>query len=396
MGKAAAFLVSSAFLVFVVAPGSAVDPGCDFQQDLSLGQTYYVYSPNYPYRYSGENDCRWIATSQHRVQLECTVVDLPSSLGCTGDHLSVMQSPYETNRYCGNKTFTVTSDSETMVINFRSPLTSSGGSFLCRLWAVKKVEYNDNCACGWKNPTRITGGVEAGVNEFPMMAGILSIELYSLYCGGTIISYKHVLTAAHCVVDRPVQSLVIVVGEHDTSTGRDTNATRLVPVEKMTIHPDYIPKTATADIAILTTGRNIQFNLRVGPVCLPFEHRYDSFAGSFVELTGWGLLGTSEKKPSQLQKVKVSVANRAECERDYSFAADSHICTTGYQKDSCQEDSGGPVLWENPTSRSLVLVGIISRGHFCGDNTTSLNTKVGYYMDWIVKETADISYCTVQ
>lgn len=52
-----------------------------------------------------------------------------------------------------------------------------------------------------------------------------------------------------------------------------------------------------------------------------------------------------------------------------------------------QMDSGGPVLWQNPTTKRFVLVGIISMGIGCGD-TAGVNTRVGAYIDWIVSETA--------
>lgn len=52
-----------------------------------------------------------------------------------------------------------------------------------------------------------------------------------------------------------------------------------------------------------------------------------------------------------------------------------------------QMDSGGPVLWQNPTTKRFVVVGIISMGIGCGD-TGGVNTRVGAYIDWIVSETA--------
>lgn len=51
-----------------------------------------------------------------------------------------------------------------------------------------------------------------------------------------------------------------------------------------------------------------------------------------------------------------------------------------------QMDSGGPVLWQNPTTRRLVLVGIINYGRGCG-YTSGVNCRVGGYVDWIVSVT---------
>lgn len=48
-----------------------------------------------------------------------------------------------------------------------------------------------------------------------------------------------------------------------------------------------------------------------------------------------------------------------------------------------QMDSGGPILWMNPTTRRMVLVGIISGGMGCASDEPAMNTRVGAYILWI-------------
>ena len=55
-----------------------------------------------------------------------------------------------------------------------------------------------------------------------------------------------------------------------------------------------------------------------------------------------------------------------------------------------QFDSGGPVLWQNPTTGRIVSVGIIDYGIGCGTATPSVNTRVGAYMNWITSVTPGI------
>lgn len=46
-------------------------------------------------------------------------------------------------------------------------------------------------------------------------------------------------------------------------------------------------------------------------------------------------------------------------------------------------DSGGPVLWKDPTTNYLLLIGIISSGIGCASDKPGINTRVGFYIDWI-------------
>lgn len=67
--------------------------------------------------------------------------------------------------------------------------------------------------------TKIVGGMETGVNEYPMMAGLVDPDQREVYCGSAIISQRHVLTAAHCVADRNANRVGVLVGDHDLTTG---------------------------------------------------------------------------------------------------------------------------------------------------------------------------------
>lgn len=54
------------------------------------------------------------------------------------------------------------------------------------------------CGVSTKSRMRIVGGRPADPQEWPWMVALLRQET-SLYCGGVLITDRHVLTAAHCV-----------------------------------------------------------------------------------------------------------------------------------------------------------------------------------------------------
>ncbi|XP_029036053.2 venom serine protease 34-like isoform X1 [Osmia bicornis bicornis] len=385
------------WLVLLINVSESADAECTFSQELAVGTSYYIYNPRYPYKYRGGNSCSWTMKSDYRIKMNCTTFELPRSNNCNQDKLSVQVNSTSSYQFCGNRAFNISSDGPTMVVTFKSPLWSTGGRFLCEVEAVKRPEdlISENCRCGWKNPTRIVGGVNAGVNEFPMMAGLVDSVNRIVFCGCTIISNRYVVTAAHCVDTRDYRELGILVGDHDLSTGADTNATVLHRVIRSIVHPNYSVGNNLNDIAILKTEREIVFNNQVGPACLPFQHSPDTFGGNYVDVLGWGSTSFGGSTSDILQKVTLSVLTNLQCSQIYSNITRDLICTYGEDKDSCQFDSGGPVLWQNPTSRRLILTGIISQGTNCGISA-GINTRVGAYIDWIVSQTSDSSYCIIE
>ena len=49
--------------------------------------------------------------------------------------------------------------------------------------------------------TKIINGFETKPNEYPWQVALVKSGRHTPFCGGSIISDKHVLTAAHCTAD---------------------------------------------------------------------------------------------------------------------------------------------------------------------------------------------------
>lgn len=59
------------------------------------------------------------------------------------------------------------------------------------------------------------------VNEFPMTAGLVAQNMRTSFCGATIIDKSYAITAAHCLTNRKVNTLALLVGDHDYQSGNN-------------------------------------------------------------------------------------------------------------------------------------------------------------------------------
>lgn len=72
---------------------------------------------------------------------------------------------------------------------------------------IKKLLVIVFVVCGVSNrKMRVVGGNVTQVHEFPWLAGLFKNGQF--YCGATLLTRKHVLTAAHCINGFEYQNLM--------------------------------------------------------------------------------------------------------------------------------------------------------------------------------------------
>lgn len=62
--------------------------------------------------------------------------------------------------------------------------------------------------CGKGFDSRIVGGVEAGVGDWPWQA-LLQSKSGAQFCGGTLVDIQWVMTASHCVEGSKPKDIVV-------------------------------------------------------------------------------------------------------------------------------------------------------------------------------------------
>ncbi|CRK99977.1 CLUMA_CG013271, isoform A [Clunio marinus] len=251
----------------------------------------------------------------------------------------------------------------------------------------------------------ILNGKEADVGEYPHMAAIgygdaVEEDQISFDCGGSLISQKFVLTAAHCVNSRKRQPKIIRLGRVslDENSDRDTNLAQDIPVKGVKLQPSYTSREKYNDIALIEMMRNAEFTRYVKPACLYTSGK--SFGpNEKLEITGWGRVNSSTLiKSNWLLKADIHEVPIDECNESYSIIilsqladgiTQSQLCATntkdGKVIDACQGDSGGPIQMRKIVNHETVfhVVGVTSFGLSCGSSLPGVYTRVSEYLDWI-------------
>ncbi|CAK1548130.1 unnamed protein product [Leptosia nina] len=240
---------------------------------------------------------------------------------------------------------------------------------------------------GSDSESRIIGGEKATDGEFPHQVS-LRIKFngndWQHFCGGSIISERWVLTAAHCTKPHRHDKIRVVAGTNKLNSGGDQ-----YELEKITEHEKYNEQQITYDIAVIKVKKDIKFGEKVGKISLASSN---TAGGVELVTSGWGYTNNgryNRKLPNDLQKLTVESITVSECQKKLERfkrnpISDRQICT--FKKDGqgiCQGDSGGPLVHKGE------VVGITSANVPCGRGYPDIFTRVFSYLDWIKKHTSD-------
>nr|XP_029731266.1 venom serine protease-like [Aedes albopictus] len=364
---------------------------CDYTYSYSSYAVGYIQSPNWSNYYTPGTNCRFTihAPPRHYLYAQCYDMYLPSSYGCYYDKLLVSPSGDSTlsgaQVYCGTTPFNVATNGSKLVVALQTSPYLNGGRFRCQITAIPV-----KCNCGSRKTPLIVGGKPTQANEFPMMAAIIEISSKSLVCGATIITNRHSLTAAHCIAGRSITNSALLVGDQNMNIGTDTPYAKLMRISTFTVHGQYSASTKANDIALVRTVDEIIFDAGVSRACLPYIYQNTNFNNVYLEALGWGTLDFGERLATELQKVSLQVVNQTSCRTQLSgmnTVQDSQICTYTPGKDSCQYDSGGPLLYTDQSGGTVYAIGVINYGITCASKYPSVSARVTSYLSWIETNT---------
>ncbi|XP_067307102.1 transmembrane protease serine 4a isoform X2 [Pseudorasbora parva] len=235
--------------------------------------------------------------------------------------------------------------------------------------------------CGLsRSQDRIVGGQDAIIENWPWQVSLQNSGQHT--CGGSLVSPKWVVTAAHCFNGEGKKTLsrwnVVSGNTYMSSSGASS-------VDKIIVNRDYSSGRNDYDIAMIRLQSPITVGESRRPVCLPPQDIGLKEGDSFV-VTGWGHTLEKGTLSSKLQKAQIPLVDRAKCSSAavYGSSITPRMICAGFLEgrvDACQGDSGGPLVY---SSDRWMLAGVVSWGVGCArQGRPGVYTNMDQMLDWV-------------
>ncbi|CAF1119608.1 unnamed protein product [Adineta steineri] len=245
--------------------------------------------------------------------------------------------------------------------------------------------------------SRIVNGETSRAHSWPWQVLLVVIDRNQTpiaYCGGSIITNRHILTAAHCVHQHYPPFIFIFPGQHTLNFSVSLKAGYLV--NNIYIHEGYNVLLHN-DLAIITIEEPLRFDSSIHPICLATLNSPPLQPGEELIATGWGRISGAPNtaiRPSYLQQVKLAYVPtlHPNCSGLFPPELSAHpgqMCVGKPGYNVCQGDSGGPLVRRmripNTETFCWEQVGVTSATKDCGWNSTypDIFINIPYYYDWI-------------
>nr|XP_026485650.1 phenoloxidase-activating factor 3-like [Vanessa tameamea] len=207
---------------------------------------------------------------------------------------------------------------------------------------------------------------------------------------GTLISDKHVITAANPLFRKSASEIVVTLGSQTCKEGSHALNTS---VEAILIHPSYSGSVRNNDIALLRLRNPIKFSSFISPICMPL---YD--IGKLDQLA-WTASKIKNKSDLCLTRVvTLPILSSRTCKGNTLFNSSVTLSDKGClgplgtKSILCENDIGGPVMTRWAPTSPFRLAGIITNTS-CEEEASPQFTRTVDNMLWIHENIRDNCQC---
>ncbi|XP_074594754.1 transmembrane protease serine 2-like [Brevipalpus obovatus] len=216
------------------------------------------------------------------------------------------------------------------------------------------------------NSVLIAGGKVANVRDFPYMVVLVGKDKNTKrlinFCGGSILTPRHILTAAHCIERLVPRDFKVMIG-----------VTKLNSIEKLKkydvhahlIHPERDSKksnrTKPNDIAIVVLQDPLEMR-QEGYVAKTVSLPNRSYVGKTAIFSGYGEV-YFKKESEVLRSIKLPIISNEQCAKFYKRVDASMFCAgfVNKNKSPLDTDCGGPLVTREGRDK-FIQIGVLSGG----------------------------------
>jgi len=178
--------------------------------------------------------------------------------------------------------------------------------------------------------TKIVNGTDVTDLRYPWMAAVYFRRLgnsFSQGCGGSLISDRWVVSAAHCFTGSGGRSPADVALVHGTPDLNATSEGIVSRISRIIIHPQYNPGANRNDIALLELTEPVFLQ----PITLSRATNPVPNDGEIATVAGWGATSESGPGSTLLQETDLPIVSTNACQSLYGnlINGPAHLCCTG-------------------------------------------------------------------